>query len=196
MMSFYRFGRAIVKFGVFFKFRVKAVGIENIPKDGAAILAVNHSSNHDPVMVGITCPRDLKFMAKAELFKNKFIGGILLRLGAFPVHRGKGDLAAIKTALKIFNDGGMMLIFPEGGRGKDGKARRAKPGVALIAQKSGVPVIPVHITGKYKYMGRVTVNYGKPIPFEQYKGIRMNSEEIQSLADGILEEIYKCGEEV
>lgn len=192
MMSFYGFSRAIVRFGVFFKFRLKTVGKENIPKEGAAILAVNHKSNHDPVMVGITCPRQLKFMAKSELFENKFLGGLFKKLGAFPVHRGKGDLAAIKTALKIFKGGDMMLIFPEGGRGKDGKARRAKPGVALIAQKAGVPVVPVNISGDYKFMGRVTVTYGKPISFEEYKDKRLSGEEIQQLADNVLEAIYSC----
>lgn len=88
-----------------------------------------------------------------------------------------------------------MLIFPEGGRIKDSSRRKAKPGVALIAQKSGVPVIPVHITGEYKFMRKITVTYGKPIDFSQYKDQRMSGEEIQQLADVVLDRIYECAEE-
>lgn len=192
---FYGFSKAVVRFVVFFMFRLRARGTENVPKEGPAILAMNHRSNHDPIMAGLTCPRQLRFMAKAELFENKLFGAVIKKLGAFPVHRGKGDLAAIKSAFKIFNDGGVMLIFPEGGRIKDSSRRKAKPGVALIAQKSGVPVIPVYITGKYKFMHRITVTYGKPIDFSQYKDQRMSGEEIQHLADVVLDRIYACAEE-
>lgn len=191
---FYGFSKAIVRFVVFFMFRLRTKGKENVPKDGPAILAMNHRSNHDPIMAGLTCPRRLRFMAKAELFDNKFFGALIKKLGAFPVHRGKGDLTAIKSAFKIFKEGGVMLIFPEGGRIKDSKRRKAKPGVALIAQKSGVPVIPVYITGKYKFMHKITVTYGKPIDFSRYKDQRMSGEEIQQLADNVLDSIYACAD--
>lgn len=187
---FYSFSKAIVKFVVFFMFRLKAVGTENVPKEGPAILAMNHRSNHDPIMAALTCPRQLRFMAKAELFELKIFGGLIKKLGAFPVHRGKGDLAAIKAAFNIFRAGEVMLMFPEGGRVKNSERRKAKPGVALIAQRSGVPVIPVNLSGKYRFMNRITVTYGKPIPFEQYKDMRMTGEEIQSLADDVLNKIY------
>lgn len=187
---FYSFCKVLVRFVVFFMFRLKAVGTENVPKEGPAILAMNHRSNHDPIMAAITCPRKLRFMAKSELFENKVFGGLIKSLGAFPVHRGKGDLAAIKAAFNIFKAGEVMLMFPEGGRVRNSERRKAKPGVALIAQKSGVPVIPVNLSGKYRFMGRVTLTYGKPIPFEEYKGLRMSGEEIQELADGVLDSIY------
>lgn len=187
---FYSFSKAIVRFVVFFMFRLKAVGTENVPKEGPAILAMNHRSNHDPIMAALTCPRQLRFMAKSELFEPKIFGGLIRKLGAFPVHRGKGDLAAIKAAFNIFKAGEVMLMFPEGGRVKNSERRKAKPGVALIAQKSGVPVIPVNLSGKYRFMNRITVTYGKPITFEQYKDMRMTGEEIQSLADDVLNKIY------
>ena len=179
----------------FFVFRIRKTGTENIPKEGAALLAVNHKSNFDPIIAGITCPRKLRFMAKAELFNNKLFGGLISRLGAFPIHRGVGDIGAIKSAFKIFNEGEIMLIFPEGSRIKEGQKRRAKPGVALIAEKSCVPVIPVLIDGKYKWMGKITVRFGKPISYEKYKGARLTGEEIQSLSDEILESIYSLGKE-
>ncbi len=189
---FYKFAIYVVRFLMLFVVRVRKKGTENVPKEGPVIVAFNHSSDLDPVVAGITCPRQLNFMAKSELFQNKLFGGLIKRLGAFPVHRGKGDIGAIKTAFRIFENNGAMLIFPEGGRVKHGKRVKAKPGVALIAQRSGVPVIPVHIIGEYKWMHKITVCYGKPISFEEYKGKKLSGDEIQQLADNVLEEIYKC----
>lgn len=188
----YNFGVHFMRFVLFFAFRVRRKGIENVPKEGPVILAFNHTSNLDPVVAGITSPRQLNFMAKSELFKNKLFGGLIKRLGAFPVHRGRGDVGAIKTAFKIFENNGVMLIFPEGGRVKPGQRVKAKPGVALIAQRSGVPVVPVHIIGEYKWMHKISVCYGKPIDFCKYKGRKLTGDEIQELADNVLEEIYKC----
>lgn len=190
----YSFAIALVKFVMFFVFRIKKTGIENVPKEGGVILAINHKSDLDPVMIGITSPRKLNFMAKAELFKNKLFGGLIKRLGAFPVHRNSGDVGALKTSFKILNAGGAMLIFPEGGRVKKGEKRGAKPGVAMISQKTNVPVIPVYIGGEYKWMHKVTVTYGKPISFEEYQGQKLSVDDIQLLADNILNEIYSLGQ--
>lgn len=191
---FYKICVGIVRILMKVVVRTKTVGKENVPKEGPFILAVNHKSNLDPVMAGITCPRPLKFMAKSELFKNKLFGGLIMKLGAFPVNRGTGDIGAIKAAFKIFKSGEGMLIFPEGGRVKNGVKRKAKPGVALMAQKACVPVIPVLIDGDYKWLGKITVRYGEPISFEEYRGEKLSGEEIQQLASGVLDEIYKLGQ--
>ena len=97
-----------------------------MPAEGPAILAMNHRSNFDPVMAALTCPRQLRFMAKSELFEPKVFGSLIRKLGAFPVHRGKGDLAAIKAAFNIFKAGEVMLMFPEGGRVKRKDARQSR----------------------------------------------------------------------
>ena len=86
-----------------------------------------------------------------------------------------------------------MLIFPEGGRVKNGERKQAKPGVALIAQRSNVPVIPVHITGEYKWMHKITAHYGKPIAFEAAEGVKPSQEDLQNFADNVLNEIYSLG---
>ena len=187
---FYRFCVRLLQFLLFFAFRLRYEGRENILKTGPFILAVNHKSFIDPILAGIACPRQLSFMAKAELFKNKFFGGLISKLGAFPVHRGAGDINALKTAFKILKNDGAMLIFPEGGRVKTGQKKRAKSGVAVIAQKMNVPVIPVHIDGEYKWMSKITVRIGEPISFEKYAGKRLSSEELQALADNVLTKIY------
>ncbi len=184
----------IVQFFMLFVCRVKCVGKENIPKQGGVILAINHKSMFDPIMIGITSTRKLNFMAKAELFKNKLFGALIKKLGAFPVNRGSGDVSALKTAFKILDEDGAMLIFPEGGRVKNGERRRAKTGVIMIAQKKTVPVIPVYIDGDYKWMRKMTVTYGEPVSFEEYKEKKLSAEEVQALADGVLDKIYSLAQ--
>ena len=173
-----------------FVFRIKCTGKSNVPKKGPFIVAVNHKSMLDPILVGLVCPRHLSFMAKAELFKNKLLGAFISKLGAFPVHRGSGDVNALKTAFKILKSGGGMLIFPEGRRVKNGERVRAKSGVAVIAQKMNVPVIPILIDGEYKWMSKITVRIGEPISFEEYADKKLSSEELQALAENVLNTIY------
>ena len=191
---FYRLCVKLVQIAMLFCFRIKTIGKNNIPIEGGVILAVIHKSNFDPIIIGITSPRQLSFMAKAELFENKIFGGLIKKLGAFPIHRGSGDVAALKTAFKILDSERTMLIFPEGGRVKKGEKRRAKTGVAMIAQKKCVPVVPVFIDGDYKWMGKITVIYGNPISFEEYRNVKLSGEKIQEIADGVLNKIYSLGQ--
>lgn len=171
-------------------FRMKVEGKENIPKEGGMILAVNHRSNLDPVIAGYSCPRPLTFMAKSELFKNPIFGKLITALGAFPVHRGSGDIAAIRSAFSILKDGRAMLIFPEGHRVKEGETPKAQPGVAMIAQRAKVPVIPVFIEGKFRWLSKITVHYGKAVDLTEYYDKRISSAECQEMADKILKEMY------
>ncbi|MCD8180907.1 MAG: 1-acyl-sn-glycerol-3-phosphate acyltransferase [Firmicutes bacterium] len=186
---FYRICYAIVRFALMFVFRFKFVGRENLPKEGGVIVAFNHKSNWDPVAAGLSSKRKLRFMAKEELFENPVFGALISKLGAFPVHRGKGDIGAVKASLKILSEGEVMLMFPEGHRIKDGRRVKAKPGIVLIAQRARVPVVPVCISGKYAWMHKITVTYGKPISLEEYYGKRLEQEKIQEIADGILDSV-------
>lgn len=186
---FYNIVLVIVRFAMLFIFRIKTVGRELVPAKGGVIVAFNHTSNWDPVMAGLTCRRQLCFMAKEELFKNPVFGGLIKHLGAFPVRRGKGDIGSIKAALRILSDDNAMLMFPEGHRIKNNKKVKAKPGVAMIAMKAQVPVVPVYISGEYKWMHKITVIYGKPITFEEYYGKKIEQEQIQLEADKVLEKI-------
>lgn len=185
----YKICFVIVRFVMLFVFRLKFIGRENIPEEGGVITAFNHTSNWDPVIAALSCKRHMCFMAKEDLFKNPVFGGLIKKLGAFPVKRGRGDIGAIKAALNILRDGRVMLMFPEGHRIKDGREVKAKPGVALIAQMAKVPVVPVCISGTYKWMHRITVTYGKPVSLEEYYGKKLEQEQIQSIADGILDNI-------
>lgn len=186
---FYEVCRLIVRFIMLFVFRLKFVGRDNVPKEGGVIVAFNHKSNWDPVIAGLSCKRHLRFMAKEELFKNPVFGALIRALGAFPVHRGAGDVGAIKASLKILGEGQVMLMFPEGHRIKNNKKVKAKPGVALIAQRAKVPVVPVCISGKYSWLHKITVTYGEPVSLEEYYGQKLEQEKIQEIANGILENI-------
>lgn len=186
---FYEVCRVIVRFAMLFIFRLKFVGRDKVPKEGGVIVAFNHRSNWDPVIAGLSCKRQLRFMAKEELFANPLFSALIKGLGAFAVHRGKGDIGAVKASLHILNDGAVMLMFPEGHRIKNNKKVKAKPGVALIAQRAKVPIIPVCISGDYKWLHRITVTYGNPISLEEYYGKKMTQEEIQNIADGVLDSI-------
>ncbi len=184
---FYSIAKVIVRFFLIFVFRLERRGAENVPEEGGVILAFNHRSFWDPVAAAIMSKRHLHFMAKNELFKNPVFGGLIKSLGAFPVSRGRNDIGAIKASMKILRGGEAMLIFPEGRRVKDGKKEKAKPGVSMIAHLAKVPVVPVNISGEYKWLHKITVTYGKPIYYDFDK--KIDQEEMQKLADEVLDEI-------
>lgn len=188
---FYKFALVVCRFFLFFALRIKAVGRENVPAEGGCLLVLNHRSNLDVVIAGMTCPRPLRFMAKSELFKNKLFGRLITALGAFPVHRGKGDIGAIKSALAKLHDNEMVLMFPEGRRVADNeeKSVRAKPGAVMLAIRAQVPILPVYISGKFSFMKKITITYGKPITYEQYYGEKQSVEELQVLSDEMMKTV-------
>lgn len=159
----YKFVKGAVAMFYRSAFRVRMQGFENIPNDGAVVVACNHISNFDPFLVGSINPvRYIHFMAKEELFAFKPLGKLLKFLGAFPVKRGMGDKGAIKHALSVTASGGCLMIFPEGHRSKDGALGAGMPGVAFIARKAGSIIVPVAITGRYRFLSKVSVRVGKP----------------------------------
>lgn len=146
-------------------------GLENIPKEGGYIYASNHRSYADPVLISLKVPVRFNYMAKKELFKNPFFSALIRAFGAFPVERGTGDTSVIETSIEKLEKGKNLVIFPEGTRSKDGKVGAGKSGVAMIAAKAGVDVIPVGIVfeGKFSFRKKVVVKYGKPISAENLK---------------------------
>ena len=141
-----------------------------IPRRGGFILASNHTSYLDPVVLGICSVRRMNFMAKKELFKGA-LGYILTKLGSFPVKRGEADLGAMKEGIKRLKNGRVVLIFVEGTRRVGNEPSKAHPGAGFLAIKSGVPVVPVFLKGTDKVMppgakffnrGRVYATFGEP----------------------------------
>lgn len=191
---FYRVILAIVRAFMHLVFRLKINGAENMPETGGVVLAVNHRSNWDPVLAGLASPRQLTFMAKEELFRNPLFGGLISRLGAFPVKRGSGDVGAFRAAMKILGNGGVMLIFPQGHRVKDGSRGKVGAGVTSIAQRSKAPVVPMFISGSYKWMSKMTVNIGKPISLEEYSGKKLTNSEQHEIAEKIMDKLWELAE--
>jgi len=128
-------------------FGLEATGTEHVPVRGRVLLVSNHSSLLDPPLVGGACPRQLTFLAKAELFDVPGLGRLIHALNARPVRREGADAAALRVALRVLEQGGALLVFPEGTRGPEGQLREPKPGAALLAVLSGAPVVPVFVRG-------------------------------------------------
>lgn len=151
-------------------YSLKFEGRKNIPKKTQVIYASNHRSYADPPLVCTGARGKCSFMAKEELFEKKLFAWLIRSLGAFPVARGKGDSTVIDTAVDRLNNKKSLIIFPEGTRSKDGKVQRGHTGAALIAAKTGKPVIPVGVVygEKLKFRTKVRVIYGEPIMPEEY----------------------------
>lgn len=175
-------------------FRCKVVGSDNIPKQGGVIIAANHLSLWDPPLAATFVPRYVHFMAKEELFKIPVFGYVIRKLRSFPVRRGASDRAAIRAAITLLNDGHCLGLFPEGTRSKTGAIRKAESGLALIALKAGVPVVPTAVIGTNKIMSKsnflpkLEVRYGKPI---QFVSDQTDKAALQEFSQKIMNEIEK-----
>jgi 1-acyl-sn-glycerol-3-phosphate acyltransferase len=160
-------------------YRLRARGLEHIP-EGGFVLAANHTSNFDPWPLGIPFlpKRQLRFMAKAELF-NPILAPILRAGGAFKVRRGEGDVEAMRTAAELARAGEIVVMFPEGTRRKKGlrKKHEARPhtGAARIALTAGVPLVPAAIGGtdRLSRLGPLRVAYGEPIDVSDLEGMEV-----------------------
>ena len=179
-------------------YRFKTVNADNIPSEGGVIIASNHIANSDPPLMGLSSKRRMYFMAKVELFKNKFFGALIRALGAFPVERGAGDGKAIKTGENLIREGNVMTIFIEGGRTKTGELMRPRSGCALVAQQMQVPVVPACITivGNPKNIfAKRVVEFGKPLTPQQL-GLTVDGgrRELKDASNMIMGEIKKMRE--
>jgi len=159
-------------------FRLRVRGRENLPAGGGGyVLACNHVSNLDPWLLGLPLwpRRFLRFMAKSELYWFP-LGALISRAGAFPVHRGRHDTAAIETAVRLAREGNVIAMFPEGTRRAKGLVKRfeARPrsGAARIALEAGVPLVPaaVHGTDRLARFARLHVAYGSPVELDDLRG--------------------------
>lgn len=171
---FYYFARAICRavFRILGRWDVR--GRENVPATGGVILAVNHKSYADPPIAGCAVKRRCWFLAKEELFRNLLFGWLIRALGAFPVKRGSPDIGALRHALRLLGEGKCLIVFPEGTRMPPGELGEAEPGVCLIVQKSGAPVVPVYLHDTHRFLApggfwirpaRIRVRIGEPVVF-------------------------------
>lgn len=168
--GFYSFLVAILRFPLFLIFRYKHINKNNIPKEGRYIIASNHISGPDCIFVGLGQKRYIRFMAKAELFENKFLNWFFTKMGAFAVNRGKGDTTAISNAKQFIADGDTLGIFIEGTRSKSGEFLKPKSGAVMLAHQMDCKIVPCAISCKGlkpSFFRRKYVHFGDPISVEE-----------------------------
>jgi 1-acyl-sn-glycerol-3-phosphate acyltransferase len=190
----YEVVRLLVTFYGYVAFRARAIGADNVPAHGHAIVAPNHFSFMDHFLVGMFLRRRMRFMAKSQLFSPP-MQFVYDHGGVFPVRRGARDEEAFITAEGILENGGVVAIYPEAGRSRTGKlAERAKPGVGRLALESGAPVVPVAIFGSHKVRNwkklqfpKVTVQFGEPLSFPREADA--SRERQQEVADEIFDRV-------
>ncbi|MFC1862059.1 lysophospholipid acyltransferase family protein [Chloroflexota bacterium] len=193
---FYYVARLIasILFLLFTRRQVK--GRENIPGQGPLLVVANHLNLADPPLVGVSLKRKAMFMAKEELFRSRFSSYFISRFGTFPVHRGQLDRKAIHQADKVLAEGLALIMFPEATRSKNAQLQPAFPGSALVALRSGAPILPIGITGTEKIQGmawplyrpRITINFGRPFHLPPANG-KLTKTGLAELTNFIMERI-------
>ena len=187
-MNLYPLGRSITNGVLFPIYQFRVIGKENLPSEGGVLLCTNHIHNFDPIVVGITSPRPIHFMAKEELFTVPILGKIMPLINAFPVKRGLSDRGALRTGLGILKEGNVLGLFPEGTRSKTGELGEGLAGAGFFALRSNAHIVPCAIIGPYKPFKRLKFVYGKPIDMEEYRKNKATPEQTTEL---IMMEINK-----
>jgi 1-acyl-sn-glycerol-3-phosphate acyltransferase len=184
-------------------FRPWSEGIENVPREGPAIIASNHLSFADHFFGPLPLPRKVTYLAKAEYFTGRGPKGLLSKaffsgMGQIPVDRtgGAASERALRTGLRVLSQGKLLGIYPEGTRTPDGRLYRGKTGVARLALESGAPVIPCAMVNTFELMpaGRLLprlryrpgVRYGKPLDFSRYAGLESDRLVLRAVTDEIM----------
>ena len=168
----YTLARIVLSLPTILIYRVRAIGVKNVPRKGALVLAPNHFSQMDHFFAGVYLRRKIRFMAKSQMFGPPVLTSIYKHGGVFPVRRGQHDEEAFKTAYELLDQGEMLLVYAEGGRSRSSEMGEPKPGIGRIALESGVPIVPVAIHGSARVRGwkrlrfpKVTIEFGEPVSF-------------------------------
>jgi len=175
-----------------FVFRMKVYNVKNVPSDGPFILACNHISLADPPVVGSNIHRVLYFMAKKELFGHKLFGRLIGAVNAYPVNRRGIDRSAIDKACQLLDSGKGLLIFPEGTRALDRDFLPPRPGIGMVARRSGAPVVPAYLNGTNKLKAtffnreRCFIVFGKPINIDEIGEYEDNRDGYRKLSEDIM----------
>ncbi len=188
-------------------FRPRIEGLENVPDEGAAIVAGNHLSFSDHFLMPAILPRRITFLAKQEYFTGPGVKGALTAAffrgaGQIPVDRtgGKAAESAVKAALRVLRRGELMGVYPEGTRSHDGRLYKGRTGVALMALTAGVPVVPCAMVGTFEIqppgrvvprIRRVTIRFGEPLDFSRFEGMEGDRFILRSVVDEIMYKIME-----
>ena len=182
--------------------RYKRIGVEHVPKSGGVIIASNHVAYVDPPFLGAVAPRELFYLAKAELFSNALFGWLLDKCNTIPIARGAFDRRAIRRAVKLLKDGKALLLFPEGTRSRSGRFLEPKPGVGKIALEAGVPIVPAYIHNSGSLFAsllkrqRLVIGFDTPITRTSLERLPKDKEGYRSLGQEIMKRIGMLKEKI
>ena len=193
---FYYASRLIVRILLLLLTRRQVRGHDNIPSQGPLLVVANHLSLADPPLLNVSLEREVVFMAKAKLFRFGVLSYFMHGLGAFPVHRGRPDRQALRQAEQVLAQGLTLIVFPEGMRSRGGKLQHSFSGPALIAMRSGAPILPVGITGTEKLATeawllrrpQIMVNIGHPFYLPPVNG-KLTKTKLDELTKYIMERV-------
>ena len=177
---------------------IKTHGIENIPKEGGFLLCANHIAVRDVLLIGATCPRQIKFVAKKELFSVPVLGSVMKVMGAVKLDRAGNDVAAMRKSVELVENGDIVSIFPQGHRypATDPSKTPIKNGAGMVAYRSGCDVIPVFIktkNNKYGIFRRVDIFYGQPIKNAEFGFKKGGSDEYKAATELIYQRLLCLG---
>ncbi len=186
--------RVIVAFSIFwyckFVYRIKIVGKENVPKEGALLFCGNHRTYLDPPLITVTAGRKMSFMAKEELKNNPFIRFLCFTFDGIWVKRDNKDIGSLKSAMKILKNGGCIGIFPEGTRnGMEKNEGKLKNGASYMALKTGAKIVPIGIQGLAKPFTKNTIIYGEPLDFSKYSSGKIDRDIEDKVSEELKEKI-------
>ena len=172
---------------------LKVIGKKNLPKNQGYIFACNHFSNLDPIIINIQLNKKIRYLAKKELFKNKFMAWIMKQLGSFPVDRDKTEVSTVKFALNTLKNGEVLGVFPEGTRNKSGTnaLQEIKSGTIVFAGKADVPIVPVMFYRKSSFLKRNYLLIGEPFKVEAENSKKLTEEETEKNKQRLIEEMNK-----
>lgn len=201
-MAWYRVIRVL--FGILFHtlWPLRVKGVENVPREGAALVVCNHLSLVDPFVAAYGANRLVSFMGKEELFRLPLVGFTIRKLGAFPVDRARRDPASMRTALKVLKSGELLGMFPEGTRSTTGEIQELRAGAARLAARTRTPIIPVAIhgtdralpRGKFVRPARIAVTFGKPFELTELYDRNDKGEAMERALNTIRERIESLQE--
>lgn len=186
----HRFLVSIVSVLVKLIYRVKINGIENLKDDQPFIISANHIHIFDPVILATLTKRQIFFLSKKELFEKKLFAKFFGKLGVIPIDRDNTDIKAIKSCFRVIRAGNILGIFPEGTRVKTVDINNMKKGVALIALKNKVNILPIHIEGTYRIFSKITVDIYPMIEINNFENME-DSEAIDKLTEELFNQIYQ-----
>lgn len=186
------FLRGLSDFLVHLFFRVRYVGLENIPDKGPVILIANHTSLVDMFAIHVRVRPWIHWVAKKELYRHPWLSALLTKLGCIPVNRDQADLSAARSIMRVLRQNQFVGIFPQGTRVTDDKIASVKPrqGAVRFAVKTGAPMLPVAIDGRFRLFGRVRIVFGRPFILDQHEWLQAGAQKLEALNLRMMQKVY------